>query len=144
MTDFHVAVGDGASFSKTVGESDVYLFAGITGDLSPNHVDQSYMERSPWGRRMAHGALLVGFISSASTLAIQKCRGDTAETPVAVGFDKVRFLAPVFLGDTVTVHYAIEAIDLDRRRSRAKVRINNQDGTLVAVAEHILQWVRNA
>ena len=41
MAEFHVAVGDHASFTKTVGETDVYLFAGITGDFSPNHVDKS-------------------------------------------------------------------------------------------------------
>ena len=62
---------------------------------------------------------------------------------MAVGFDKVRFLAPVFLGDTVTVEYTIARLDLERRRSVAEVRITNQDGTLVAVAEHLLQWVRN-
>jgi acyl dehydratase len=144
MTDFHVAVGDSVTFDRTVSERDVYDFARITGDLSPNHVDQAYMERSPWGRRMAHGALLVGFISAASTLAIESCRSDTEETPVAAGFDNVRFLAPVFLGETVTVRYEIDRIDLDRRRSVAKVRVTNQDGALVAVADHILQWVRNA
>jgi acyl dehydratase len=143
MSEFHVAVGDETTFTKTVSESDVYLFAGITGDLSPNHVDQSYMERSRWGRRMAHGALLVGFISTASTLAIARARALAEETPVAVGFDRVRFLAPVFLGDTVTVHYTIADIDLTRRRSTAEVRITNQDGELVAVAQHILQWVAN-
>ena len=44
MTEFYVEKGQGASFSKTVSESDVYLFAGITGDFSPNHVNKAYME----------------------------------------------------------------------------------------------------
>jgi acyl dehydratase len=57
--------------------------------------------------------------------------------------DKVRFLSPVFLGDTVTVHYEIASINLQRRRSVAKVEVNNQNGALVAVADHILQWVPN-
>lgn len=143
MSEFHVAIDETTTFTKTVSESDVYLFAGITGDLSPNHVNQSYMERSAWGRRMAHGALLIGFVSTASTLAIADCRDDVNETPVAVGFDKVRFLQPVFLGDTITVSYRIAAIDLERRRSTADVRITNQDGELVAVADHLLQWVPN-
>src|ERR1044072_623119 len=69
MTAFHVAVGEGSSFSKTVGETDVYMFAGITGDFAPNHVNQSYMEKSHYKQRIAHGALLVGFMSTASTLA---------------------------------------------------------------------------
>ena len=143
MADFHVSIGHKATFTKTVSESDVYLFAGITGDFSPNHVNQSYMERSKYGRRMVHGALLVGFISTASTMAIAHCREDESETPVAVGMDKIRFLAPVFLGDTVTVNYEIASINLERRRSVAKVEVKNQDDELVAVADHILQWVAN-
>ena len=112
MTDFHVAVGDHAAFTKTVGETDVYMFAGITGDFSPNHVDQAYMERSRFGRRQAHGALLVGFMSTTSTLVIADSREGADETPVSLGYDRVRFLAPVYFGDTVTVRYTITAIDL--------------------------------
>ena len=84
MADFYVAVGEATQFSKTVSESDVYLFAGITGDLSPNHVNKAYMEKSSYGRLMAHGALLVGYMSTASTMAIAHTR-DADETPVAVG-----------------------------------------------------------
>jgi len=144
MADFHVKVGDAVTVTKTIGESDVYLFAGITGDLAPNHVNQSYMERSSYGRRMAHGALLVGFISTASSKAIEHARADGRETPVAVGFDRVRFIKPVFLGDTITVTYTFSSIELERRRSYAKVEITNQDDTLVVVADHILQWVPNS
>ena len=144
MSDFHVKVGHAVSFAKTVSESDVYLFAGITGDFAPNHVDKSYMERSKYGRRMAHGALLVGFMSTASSMAIAHCRDDESETPVSVGYDRVRFIKPVFLGDTLTVGYEITSVDLVRRRSVSRIEITNQDGTLVAVASHILQWVQNA
>ena len=143
MSDFYVAVGDSVSFSKTVSETDVYLFAGITGDFSPNHVNQSYMERSSFGRRQAHGALLVGFMSTASTLAIARSREGADETPVSLGYDRVRFLAPVYFGDTVTVDYTIAAIDVERRRSSGDIKVTNQDGTLVAVATHILKWVAN-
>jgi acyl dehydratase len=143
MSDFYVAVGDSVSFSKTVSETDVYLFAGITGDFSPNHVNQAYMERSSFGRRQAHGALLVGFMSTASTLAIAESREGADETPVSLGYDRVRFLAPVYFGDTVTVDYTIAAIDVERRRSNGDIKVTNQDGTLVAVATHILKWVGN-
>ena len=138
-----VPIGREATFTKTVGESDVYLYAGITGDLSPNHVDRTYMERSAWGRRMAHGALLLGFVSTASTMAIADTRDGAEETPVAVGMDRVRFLKPVFIGDTVTVSYRIERFDATKRRTFAKAGVTNQDGELVAVADHLLQWVRN-
>ena len=144
MPDFHVEVGDRVAFSKTVGESDVYLFAGITGDLAPNHVNEAYMQRSPYGGRIAHGALLIGYMSTASTMACAKAvAAQNAETPVSVGYDRVRFLKAVKLGDTITVNYTIAEIDLKRRRSRSKIEVTNQTGELVCVAEHILQWVRN-
>ena len=138
-----VPIGREVTFTKTISESDVYLYAGITGDFSPNHVNQTYMERSAWGRRMAHGALLVGFVSTASTMAIADTRDGAEETPVAVGMDRVRFLKPVFIGDTVTVSYRIDRFDDTKRRTFAKAEVTNQDGELVAVADHLLQWVRN-
>ena len=143
MPDSPVPIGREVTFTKTVSESDVYLYAGITGDFSPNHVNQTYMERSVWGRRMAHGMLLVGFVSTASTMAIADTRESTEETPVAVGMDRLRFLKPVFIGDTVTVSYRIDRFDSAKRRTIAKARVANQDGELVAVADHLLQWVRN-
>lgn len=143
MESFYVAVGDKVSFSKTVSESDVYLFAGITGDLAPNHVDEEYMKRSGYGRRIAHGALIVGFMSTASSLAIAKSRNGGNETPVSLGYDRIRFLAPVYLGDTVTVAYEIVDLDEERRRSVADIRVFNQTEELVAVAQHILKWVAN-
>jgi 3-hydroxybutyryl-CoA dehydratase len=144
LGDFYVKIGDRSTFTKTVGETDVYLFAGITGDLSPNHVDKSYMERSSYGRLQAHGALLVGYMSTASTLAIAHAREGASETPVSLGYDRIRFLAPVYFGDTITVDYTIAAIDEERRRSTGDIRITNQEGTLVAVGAHILKWVKNA
>ncbi len=143
MSDFYVAVGDHTTFSKTVGESDVYLFAGITGDFAPNHVNKAFMEKSTYGHLIAHGALLVGFMSAASTLAVGAARASADELPVSLGYDRVRFLAPVFFGDTVTVDYRITAIDLDRRRATADIQVVNQGGTLVAVATHVLKWVKN-
>ena len=143
MPESPVPVGREVTFTKTVSESDVYLYAGITGDFSPNHVNRTYMERSAWGRRMAHGMLLVGFVSTASTMAIADTRESTEETPVAVGMDRLRFLKPVFIGDTVTVSYRIKGFDATKRRTVAKAELTNQDGELVAVADHLLQWVRN-
>ena len=142
MTEFYVNIGDSSQFTKTVSESDVYQFAGITGDFSPNHINKVYMENSSFGRLMAHGALLVGFMSTVSTIAIAHCR-EADETPVAVGYDKIRFLKPVFLGDTVTTTYTFSSIDPEKRKSKAKIEVKNQNDQLVAVAEHILQWVPN-
>lgn len=144
MREFHVEIGEQVTFRKTVAESDVYMFAGITGDFSGNHVDEEYMKRSSYGRRIAHGALLVGFMSTSSTMMIERSvREGIDETPVSLGYDRIRFLAPVFLGDTIEVNYTIREIDIERRRSRAEVVIRRQDDTIVAVAEHLLKWVNN-
>jgi len=132
-------------FSKTVGESDVYLFAGITGDFSANHVNEAEMRRTSFGRRIAHGALLVGFMSTASTMIVD--RGLTLSpraSPVSLGYDRMRFLKSVFIGDTITVTYTLSAIDAERLRSEGKIEVTNQDGALVAVATHIMKWVANS
>jgi 3-hydroxybutyryl-CoA dehydratase len=144
MTDFHVSVGEQVQFSKTVGETDVYLFAGITGDLAGNHVNEEYMKRSAYGGRIAHGALLIGYMSTTSTMMCARCvaRG-IEETPVSLGYDRVRFLKGVKLGDTITVTYTVAEIEPERRRARAKVEVANQHGELCAVAEHLLKWVPN-
>ena len=141
---FYVKAGDGVTFAKTVGESDVYGFAGITGDFSVNHINEQYMARSKYGRRIAHGALLVGFMSTCSTMMIEKCEGTAKdETPVSLGYDKIRFLGPVYFGDTVTLTYTIAEIDPVKRRSRADIKVINQKGDLVGVAQHILAWVKD-
>jgi len=140
MPEFYVQVGDRVSFAKTVGETDLYLFAGITGDFSVNHVNEQYMARSKYGRRIAHGALLVGYMSTCSTMMIDKCQGTALdETPVSLGYDKVRFLGPVFIGDTV---YA-ETEVVGKRESKSRPqwgivtfehRARNQHGEVVMVA----------
>ena len=145
MSNFHVAVGDSVSFSKTVGESDVYGFAGITGDLAAEHVNDQYMKGSAYGQRIAHGVLLMGYMSTTSTMMIDRSESASSdETAVSLGYDRVRFIAPVFIGDTVTVNYQIKETDAERRRSRSDVTVINQHGDTVAVAEHILKWVKDA
>src|SRR5215467_186732 len=144
MVEFYVKVRDSVTFAKTVAESDIYLFAGITGDFSVNHVNEQYMARSKFGARIAHGALLVGFMSTCSTAMIDKCQGTAGdETPVSLGYDRVRFLAPVFIGDTVTLTYTIVEVDPAKRQSLADISVVNQNGVLVTVARHIMRWVKN-
>lgn len=144
-TGFHVAVGDSVTFAKTIGESDVYLFAGITGDLADNHINEQYMRESAYGRRIAHGALLVGFMSTTSTMMIARSVAERVdETPVSLGYDRVRFLGPAYIGDTVKVVYTITKIDPIARRSYSKIEVTNEQGKLIAVAEHILKWVHYA
>ena len=144
MSEFYVKPGDKVSFAKTVGETDIYLFAGITGDFSVNHVNEQYMSQSSYGRRIAHGALLVGFMSTCSTMMIDACKGTSnGETPVSLGYDRVRFLKPVFIGDTITLTYTIASVDAAKRQSLANIEAHNQRGELVGVAKHILRWVKD-
>lgn len=137
-----LSVGDRAIFRKTVSKSDVYLFAGITGDLSPNHVDEVAMQGSPYGRRIAHGALIVGYMSAASTKILGHLDHARAEaTPVSAGYDRVRFLKPVYIGDTIEVRYQVKAIDIGRPRAVSDIIVVNQNSETVAVAQHILHFV---
>jgi 3-hydroxybutyryl-CoA dehydratase len=143
--DLKPALGASASFSKTVSESDVYLFAGITGDFAPNHVDEQFMRKTPYGRRIAHGALLVGYMSTASTM-VNNLMAERVPSifPVSLGYDKVRFLKPVFLGDTITVHYTVDSIDAAKNRTLAKIEVTNERGEIVAVATHLMTWLPRA
>ena len=145
MSDFHVSVGEQVTFSKTVGESDVYLFAGITGDLNDLHVNEHFMAKSSFGGRIAHGALLVGFMSTTSTMMIARCAGRGGEeTPVSLGYDRIRFTAPVYINDTVSVTYTVARIDEERRRALSDIEVVNHKGETVAVAQHIIKWVPQA
>lgn len=132
-----VPLGKKVRVSKTVSESDVYLFAGITGDLDPNHVDEEYAARTTLGGRVAHGALILGYSSAASTRILE----DFERPMVSVGYDRVRFLKPVRLGDTVTIDYEISSVDEKRERIFSKIEISNQRGELVMAADHIMQLV---
>ena len=132
-----IAVGLRTRFTKTVSESDVYLFAGITGDLDPNHVDEEYCRKTSLGHRVAHGALIVGYTSAASTRILQ----DFDRPMVSVGYDRIRFLKPVYFGDTLTIDYVIEGIERERERTIAKIEVKNQRDELVMVATHIMQLV---
>jgi len=130
------------TFSKTVGESDVYLFAGITGDLAPVHVDQEFMRKnSPFGERIAHGVLVLGFTSTASTiLAARLLAAFGWRSMVSLGYDGVRFVAPVRIGDTITVHYRLTARDASRQRTTSEFDVVNQRGETVLVGRHVMKW----
>jgi 3-hydroxybutyryl-CoA dehydratase len=132
-----IKVGLRTRFTKTVSESDVYLFAGITGDLDPNHVDEEYCRKTSLGHRVAHGALIVGYTSAASTRILE----DFDRPMVSVGYDRIRFLKPVYFGDTITIDYVIESVERERERTVAKIEVKNQRDELVMVATHIMQLV---
>ncbi len=121
-------VGDTASFGKTVSESDIYLYAGITGDFNPAHVNEAYAKSTFFKTRIAHGMLTAGFISA--ILANQLPGPGTIYLK-----QELSFLAPVHIGDTITA--AVEVIELitEKNRARLKTTCSNQDGVLVLSGE---------
>jgi 3-hydroxybutyryl-CoA dehydratase len=123
-----INLGDSASFTKTISESDVYLFAGITGDLNPAHVNAVAASQGMFKQRIAHGMLTGSFIST--VLAMQLPGPGT----IYVG-QSLQFRGPVFIGDTITARVEV-AEKLDQREwVKFKTTITNQDGKLVVDGE---------
>lgn len=135
---------EGLSVSRLfpVTAADVSDFVRISGDDYEAHTDADFMAKSAFGQPIAHGALLVGYMSAVGTMAIRaaQARGN-GDVPVSLGYDRLRFVAPVFFGDTVTASYSIKSVDEARRRSLADVAVVNQHGVTVAVAEHVMKWM---
>lgn len=128
-------VGATSTFRKTVTEADVAIFAGITGDLAPQHIDDEYMADHPQGRRIAHGSLVLALTSTA---AARLC-AQQGVTAVSYGYERVRFVRPVYLGDTVSVSYRIDRVDAERHQAFADMRVTTRRGSeLVLVGTHIL------
>ncbi|MBI5521921.1 MAG: MaoC family dehydratase [Desulfarculus sp.] len=116
--------GDTASFSKTISEADIYLFAGVTGDFNPAHIDEQYAKGTFFKTRIAHGSLLAGFISTVM--------GTMLPGPGTVYVrQELNFLAPAHIGDTVTA--VAEVLELDQTKNRAHLRTfcRNQDGVVL-------------
>lgn len=132
-------IGDTVTFSKTVGETDVYLFAGITGDFSNNHINEEYMSKTPYKKRIAHGVLSIGYSSTASTMMARR----TNIPCVSYGYDRIRFIKPIYLGDTVNVEYTITEIIETEQKTIAEIKITNQKNELCTVAKHTLKFIKS-
>lgn len=142
MIESHLKVGETATFAKTITEADIVLFSGLTGDFDPIHVNEEYARASAFGRRIAHGGLVLGLLSTtASMMSRRSVERGSAAVSVSLGYDKIRFIRPVFINDTLTARYTIEEIDPEAARSRSRVEVVNQAGDLCLVGTHIMKWV---
>ena len=130
-------IGASASFTKTVGEVDVTLFAGLTGDLHPVHGDEELMRRTAYGRRLVHGVFVLGLMSTAGA----KLSGGLPVPTVSIGDDRVRFVRPAFIGDTLTATYRIVEHAVDRSRVVSEVTCVKQKCEEVATATHLMKVV---
>ena len=123
-----IKVGDTAEFSKTVSESDVYLYAGITGDLNPAHINEAYAKDTFFKTRIAHGMLTAGFIS--------RILGMQLPGPGTIYMrQSLNFLAPVRFGDTITALVEVIDVNAEKNRLRLKTTCTNQGGTVVMDGE---------
>jgi 3-hydroxybutyryl-CoA dehydratase len=123
-----IQMGDSAQFSKTVSETDVYLYAGITGDFNPAHVNEAYAEKTFFKTRIAHGMLTAGFIST--------ILGTLLPGPGTIYLkQELKFLAPVRIGDTITARAEVIELLTKKNFVRLKTTCTNQAGTLVLDGE---------
>ncbi|MFZ5569618.1 MAG: MaoC family dehydratase [Thermodesulfobacteriota bacterium] len=126
-----LSVGDTREFSKTISESDVYLYAGITGDLNPAHVNAVYAGKTFFKTRIAHGMLVGGLISTVI--------GTMLPGPGTIYMKQsLSFLAPVRMGDTITARVAVLEKLPEKGRVRLQTTCVNQDGTIVLDGEALV------
>ncbi|MCF4164724.1 MaoC family dehydratase [Zavarzinia compransoris] len=112
-----LSVGQSATFAKTVSEADILMFAGVSGDTNPVHLDAEYAATTPFKERIAHGMLSAGLISA---VLGTKLPGPGA---IYVG-QTLKFKAPVRIGDTVTAK--AEVVELDPGKKRVVLRTTCQ------------------
>ncbi len=134
-----LTIGERHAIRKTIGESDVYLYAGIVGDFHPNHTDEIYA-RAHLGKRVAHGSLLPGFVSRATVELI----GDRLTPPgYAAQEFRLKMIFPVFIGDTIETTVEVTDLLLDRRKVLMRTEIRNQDGILCALGDTTVKVLRD-
>lgn len=119
-----IQLGDLACFEKTLSESDVYLYAGISGDLNPAHVNAVVAEKSIFKKRVVHGMLTASLIST-----VLGCHLPGPGT-IYLG-QELSFKKPVFLGDTIRAEVEVVAIDKEKKQVRLKTICVNQKGDKV-------------
>lgn len=123
-----LAVGDRASLTKVVSEADVYLYVGITGDLNPLYVDETYAQGSRFRGRIAPGILTAGLVTAVISTRLPGPGTITEQ-------EAFRFTAPVRPGDTITAFVEVVEVMPSRGRVRLRTLCKNQDGTVVLDGE---------
>src|SRR5438132_12895763 len=97
-----VEVGQAATFTRTVTEEEVALYARLSGDDNALHVDEAFARRTRFGTRIAHGALLVGYMSAAFTAYCRRwLEGRTTQLAISYGYDRIRFVRPTYFANTL-------------------------------------------
>lgn len=121
-------IGDTASLSKTITDHDIQMFADVTGDHNPVHLDEDFARHSRFGRRIAHGMLSASLISSAIA---NKLPG---EGSIYLG-QSLRFVSPVFPGDEITARVTVKDVRSDKPILKLETVCTNQQGETVIEGE---------
>jgi acyl dehydratase len=130
------AIGDSrASGGRTITETDIVLHAGQTGDFYPHHMDAEWCKTQPFGQRIAHGTLIF-------SVAVGMTAVEVNPRAFSYGYDRIRFIKPVLIGDTITCAVTIsDKRDFKRPEFGIVVEslaVTNQRGETVLAADHLL------
>jgi len=132
--DYHLSQSR-ISLGRTITESDIVLHAGQTGDFFPHHMDAEWCKTQPFQQRIAHGTLIF-------SVAIGQTATQINPEAFSKGYDRLRFIKPVFIGDTIHTKVTITETSPDKKPGFGKVvehvEVFNQSDTLVMVCDHIL------
>lgn len=121
---------------RTITETDIVLHAGQTGDFYPHHMDEEWCRTQPFGHRIAHGTLVF-------SIGVGMTAGVINPHAMSYGYDRLRFVRPVFIGDTLHVEITIKEKRDDPKRPGHGIvieacKIINQKGETVLVCDHLL------
>lgn len=126
-----IQLGESAEFTKTISESDIYLFAGITGDLNPAHINEEEASKTRFGGRIAHGMLVSSFISTVLGMYLPG--------PGTIYLSQeVKFTAPVKIGDTITARAEVIDLDTGKRKVTLKTTVTKQDGVVAVEGQAVV------
>lgn len=129
-----IKVGDEASFAKTITEADVVLYAGLSGDFNPIHIDAEYARESLFKERVAHGMLVSGLISAVLGTRLP------GPNSIYLGQD-LKFTAPIKIGDTVTAVVTVTEKRDDKRIIKLRTAVSNQRGETVIEGSAVVKKV---
>jgi acyl dehydratase len=124
------------SHGRTITEADIVLHAGQTGDFYPHHTDAEFCKQQPFKERIAHGTLIL-------SVAVGMLAGEINDVAMSYGYDGIRFIRPVFIGDTITAHATIAEKREYKKNPEEfglvdeKVEVTNHKGELVMALTHI-------
>lgn len=124
-------VGQEAEFSKTITETDITLFAGISGDFNPIHMDEEYAKRGPFKKRIAHGAIAMSLIAPVMGMKLPGLGTILVELQCS-------FKAPVFIGDTITAKARVKEKIEDKRWIKMELLWVNQRGETIMQGEAVV------